>query len=213
MRAERAASSRWLGRPLVVVAGGLALGIGASAADAFMGFGVGSQAWLRVVSICLNMITAWVGAAFLVGRVARSVRTATAGGLAVLYAAVLGYYAFGAFLGDRVHVGRATLSAVSIRWLVVATLVGPVFGVLGYLARRGDWVGVFAALSLPVTAAVEVFGLLSISLDGFRIDPLREWSIAAVLVASLAAAVWSIAVARASDGADRDDVRTCSPEP
>ena len=216
MRAERGASStrpRRLIRPVVVVVGGLALGIGASAADAFMGFGDGSHAWVRVASIALNMITAWVGAAFLVGRVARSARSAVVGGLAVLYSAVLGYYAFGATFGDRAHVGWATLSAVSIRWLVVATLVGPAFGVLGYLARRRDWFGIIATLSLPATAAVEVVGLFRISLDGFRIDPLRESTIAAVLMAAFVAAAWSRIAARVSDGADRDLVRSNPPGP
>lgn len=186
-------------RPSMIVIVGLAVGMGASAADAFMGFGVGSQAWVRVLSIFLNMVISWVGTAFLVGRVTRTPRNAAVAGLVVLYVAVLGYYVFGAFLGDRVHVGWTTLSAVPLRWLVVATVVGPVFGLLGHLSRRSDWLGTIATLSLPATAVVEVFGLFRISLDGFGLDPLREWTIATVLVAAFLAAAWSMAVARASD--------------
>jgi len=201
VRAERAdsfAGGGWRGRPGMVVIVGLALGVGASAADSFQGFGLGPQASVRVLSIFLNMAITWVGTAFLVGRATRNPRGALAAGLLVLYVAVLGYYVFGAFFGDRVHVGGATLTAVSLRWLVAATLVGPAFGLLGHLARRSDWLGITAALSLPVTAAAEVFGLLRISLDGFTIDPLREWTIIAVLVAAFVVAAWSLAAALAA---------------
>jgi len=94
----------------------------------------------------------------------------------------------------------------------VATVVGPVFGLLGYLSRRSGWLGIVATLSLPVTAAVEVFGLFRISLDGFRIDPLREWTIAAVLVAAFRAAAVSLAVAHTADRAHGCNASTDSPE-
>jgi hypothetical protein len=179
-----------------VVLTGLALGMGASAADAFQGFGADARAWVRILSIVLNMVVAWVGAAFLVGRMARTRRKAVVAGLVVLYVAVLGYYLFGALLGDRAQVGTTTLTAASLRWLIAATVAGPVFGLLGNVARRCDWMGILASLSLPVVAALEVFGRLRITLDGFRIDPLREWTAAAVFIATLTAAAWSLALAR-----------------
>jgi hypothetical protein len=196
----------------MVVIVGLGLGIGASAADRFMGFGVGPHAWVRVLSIFLNMVVAWAGTAFLVGRATRTPRDAGVAGLVVLYAAVLGYYAFGALFGDRMHVGWATLSEVSLRWLVVATVAGPMFGLLGHLSRRSDWLGIIATLSLPVTAALEVFGRFRISLDGFRIDPLREWTIAAVLVAACLTAAVSLAVAHSADRRRGYNSSTDSPE-
>lgn len=127
------------------------------------------------------------------------------GGLVVLYVAVLSYYLFGALVGDRTQVGWTTLAAVSLRWLIAATVIGPVFGLLGHLARRSGWLEIIATLSLPTTAALEVFGLFRISLVGFRIDPLREWTIATILVATFLAAAWSLAVAHIANRRLRSD--------
>jgi hypothetical protein len=197
-------------KPALVVLTGLALGVGASAADSFQGFGPDARPWVRVVSIALNMVVAWVGAAFLAGRVSKTVRGAVVAGVLVLYVAVLGYYLFGAFFGDRMQVGSTTLTSASLRWLIAATVAGPVFGLLGYLGRRRTWVGILATLSLPVVAVLEVFVRLRISLDGFRFDPLREWTAVVVLVATILAAAWSLALSRkvAGEGDERASARS-----
>lgn len=68
-RARYSTGGGWRGRPWMVVIVGLALGMGASATDGFMGFGVGPQAWVRVLSIFLNMVIAWSARPFwLAGR-------------------------------------------------------------------------------------------------------------------------------------------------
>lgn len=196
--------------PAVIV--GLVLGTSASAADAFQGFGPGALAWVRVLSIALNMGIAWVGTAFLMGRTARNRPSAVIAGLATLYFAVFGYYLFGALFGDRLQVTWTSLTATSVRWLVAATVAGPLFGLLGYLAHRSGWPGIIAALSLPTTAALEVFGQFRISLAGFKVDPLREWTVTAVLVSAAAAATWSLVVARTANQRGAD-VRTSAHGP
>jgi hypothetical protein len=180
---------------------GLLLGIAASAADSFQGFGSDFRPWVRVLSIALNLIVVWVGAAFVAGRMASSRAGAALAGALALYAAVFGYYVFGGLFGDRVHVGLWALSGATLQWLAVATVAGPIFGLLGWLSRRKGVVGGMAVLSLPAAALLEVLVILRISVEGFTIDPLREWTIAAALVLALLFAVATMRVSNAPTSA------------
>jgi hypothetical protein len=164
----------------VIIAVGLFLGVGASAADSFQGFGSDFRPWVRVLSVTLNLIVLWVCIAFFAGRFAStSVRSALAGALA-LYAPAAGYYVFGGLFGDRGDVGVATLGGTALRWFAIATVAGPVFGVLGWISRRKRG-GYAAILCLPVVALVEAIVVLKISIGGFTTDPLREWTVVSIL--------------------------------
>lgn len=177
-----------------VVAGlGLLVGVGASATDAHQGFGADNRPWVRVLSILLNVATAWVLAAFVAGRVTQTWGQAVAAGSMSLYVAVVGYYVYGVTLGDRIDVGLSALTGVTGYWLLVATVAGPVFGVLGRVTHLPGVAGTLAALSVPGVAAGEVVGRLRISRDGFQTDPLREWTCAALLLAAMACAAWTLA--------------------
>lgn len=186
--------SRWC----VVACLGLLVGVGASAADALQGFGADNRPWVRVLSILLNSATVWVLTAFVAGRVARTWRQAVAAGSMSLYLAVVGYYTYGVTLGDRIDVGLGALTGVTGYWLLMATVAGPVFGVLGRVTQLTGLSGPLAALSVPAVAVLEVVGRYHISLNGFQIDPLREWTCVALLLAAMVCAAWTLTRAAGS---------------
>lgn len=172
---------------------GVFVGVGASASDAHQGFGAGDRPWVRVLSIALNVAVAWALAAFVAGRRASTGRGAAAAGALSLYLAVVGYYAYGVTMGDRLDVGVSALRGVTGYWLLVATVIGPVCGMLGRASRGTGVPGTLAALAVPVLAVAEVLGRLRISTAGFRIDPVREWTLLALLLAAAAWAAWTLA--------------------
>jgi hypothetical protein len=75
----------------------------------------------------------WLIAAFVIGAIVGSVRSAAVLGLIVVASEVVGYYAYAQFLSS----GIGDLRAPTV-WLIVASVSGPLLGVAGSWWRTGS---------------------------------------------------------------------------
>ncbi|MGW2180551.1 DUF6518 family protein [Streptomyces sp. NPDC001732] len=102
----------------------------------------------KVLSLLLDAGWAWAALAVAAGWLAGTlVRGALAGALA-LVAATVAYYVTDVVVADA--------ETAMVFWSVAGLLFGPVLGVLGATARRPGAVGLLAALTVPVGAAVQM---------------------------------------------------------
>ncbi|MET8638124.1 hypothetical protein [Streptomyces sp. NPDC004680] len=101
-----------------------------------------------VVSLLLDAGWSWAALAVVVGwAVATPARGALAGA-AALTAATVSYYVMDAYVWDA--------GTDMVVWLVVGVPLGLVLGAVGALVRRPGLTGLFAALVVPVGAAVQM---------------------------------------------------------
>ncbi len=168
-----------------VAALGIGLGLCAAASDAALG--VAPAPAVRVVNIATNAGAIWIGAAVLAGWLLRTRLWAILAAMGTLQLAVLSYYGYGLALGDRVGVGLAGVSVDLRLWLVSATIAGLPLGLIGRLARNNTPIGLAARMFAPVAVVAEVLLRFRPSLGGFRVDPIREWTISVLAGASAVA--------------------------
>jgi hypothetical protein len=182
---SRAYASRWLS----VLGLGIALGVATAWVDVLAG-GLDQTDGARALSMVLNAGAVWAGLAVLCGWIVRRpiVAAAIAGALG-LGAAVLGYYLYGALIGDRVAVGLPGLTGAIRLWAVLAVTLGPVLGITGALIHRPGPIGILATLAVPVGVAVEMIWLRRLSGETFVVDPALAWAQAAMVATAIVGAV------------------------
>ncbi|MFF1418452.1 hypothetical protein [Streptomyces sp. NPDC058280] len=143
------------------MAGGLAAGIGFGAVTSLvnalsspyaeLGMSLTGTVWAKaakVLSLLMDAGWSWAALAVAMGWLAGTwVRGALAGALA-LVAATMAYYATDAFISG------AGTDIVS--WLLAGLPFGLILGVVGAAIRRPGPVGLLAALTVPVGAAVQM---------------------------------------------------------
>jgi hypothetical protein len=150
----------------------------------------------RIADIVLNAGSIWAGLAILSGYRARSLRGAALAGPSSLMAAVAAYYAFGVTFGDRAFLGLAAISPTVRVWAVIAVVVGPGLGVVGYLIRRPGATGLAAVLVWPAGAIIEMVVVRRLDLHSFAVDPVLAWTQAAVASIGMAVIVEILVLAR-----------------
>ncbi|MDK0524651.1 DUF6518 family protein [Streptomyces sp. ML-6] len=102
----------------------------------------------KVLSLLLDSGWAWAALAVAAGWLAGTlVRGALAGTLSLI-AATVAYYLTDAYVADA--------ESAMAYWAVAALLFGPALGAVGAAVRRPGRVGLFAALTVPVGAAVQM---------------------------------------------------------
>jgi hypothetical protein len=102
----------------------------------------------KVLSLLLDAGWAWAALAVAVGWLAGTlVRGALAGTLSLI-AATVAYYVTDAYVADA--------ESAMAYWAVAALLLGPALGAVGAAIGRPGRVGLFAALTVPVGAAVQM---------------------------------------------------------
>ncbi|MEU7969737.1 hypothetical protein AB0D09_40840 [Streptomyces sp. NPDC049097] len=132
-----------------------------------------------VVSLLLDAGWSWAALAVVVGwAVATPARSALAG-VAALTAATVSYYVMDAYVWDA--------GTDMVVWLVVGVPLGLVLGAVGALVRRPGLTGLFAALVVPVGAAVQMV-----------VIPPGEGLIDARLATTAAGIVWAAAALSAA---------------
>lgn len=136
-----------LRRGLLVIGAGLAFGTTVSLMN--------SVTWpgLQWISLIIGVGWAWCAFGVLVGSRCRTWWTALLAGTATLSAAVIAYYATDFLLG------RYGPHLDWLRWdvrayLTSALIAGPVLGLVGYLARRTDAIGLLAKAVVPALAII-----------------------------------------------------------
>ena len=107
--------------------------------------------WLQYLSAALGSGWAWALFAFALGFTAPTAGVAIGRGVAGLLVADAAYYVAKAIVG--ITDGVATTALVV--GAVMALVVGPVMGWLGHLARRPGWLGLAAALAVPVVMVLD----------------------------------------------------------
>ena len=177
---------RWLQAAIA----GIALGVLAAWADVAAG-GLGQNGAWRALSMVTNAGCTWAGLAVLCGWLLAGPLRAAAAGVLGLAAAVAGYYAYGAVLGDREAVGLGVSAAVEV-WLLAAVLAGPVLGTVGALSRRAGLSGLSAALALPAGVITEMLVLRPLDVAAFRIDPAVTGARLAMVGVALGGAAYAV---------------------
>lgn len=175
---RRMRASRGVFLALAVAAG---LGVVASLSDRWGSGFPPHQSW-RAVGLIANAGSVWAGAAVLAGWLAVRRVPALLLGPAALLAAVAGYYVVGVLFGDRGDVGLSGLTGVLRLWLTSAIVVGPALGFVGYLTRRENLLGVLARLVVPTGVLLEVVVRFRPSLGEFGVDPVRAWTLLAMVI-------------------------------
>lgn len=186
----------------MVVLAGAAYGVVTAAVDEVAG-GLDQTTAARSAGMILNAGGAWAGVAVLSGRSQRRPGLSALAGALGLTAAVVAYYAFGLRWGDRVDVGLAGVTEVLRLWLTAALVVGAALGVVGGLTQRSGWVGLTAALVVPVGVVTEMLVLRRLGPDSWGADPTLAWTQSALVVVALlgAAAAVHLKLVRAGRGA------------
>ncbi|GAA3374940.1 hypothetical protein GCM10020367_40750 [Streptomyces sannanensis] len=146
--------------------GGLAAGVGFGAATSlvnalsspYVGFGapLTGTVWAsaaKVLSLLMDAGWAWAALAVAMGWLAGTrARGASAGALALI-AATGAYYVTDAFTREEPLASYAT---ETVMWCTAGLLFGLVLGAVGATIRRPGLVGMLAALTVPVGAAVQM---------------------------------------------------------
>lgn len=114
--------------------------------------------FMEIVSILFDSGWAWAGLAVLTGRLAtraarRPLARGAVAGLLSLLAATVAYYAFDTVIHD---VPLGSYVAETLYWWTASALFGPILGAVGACTRRPGAVGLLAALTVPVGAAVQM---------------------------------------------------------
>ncbi|MER7191202.1 hypothetical protein [Streptomyces flaveolus] len=102
----------------------------------------------RVLSLLLDAGWAWAALAVTVGWMAETRSRGASYGVAALTCATVSYYVVDLYLWDA--------GTDIIVWLVFGVPAGLILGLVGALIRRPGWTGLFAALVVPVGAAVQM---------------------------------------------------------
>lgn len=101
-----------------------------------------------VVGLLLDAGWAWAALAVVVGWAVATPARGALGGAAALAAATVSYYVMDAYMWDA--------GTDMVVWLVVGVPLGLALGAVGALVRRPGLTGLFAALVVPVGAAVQM---------------------------------------------------------
>lgn len=107
----------------------------------------------KVLSLLMGVGWAWAALAVVMGRVAgKWARGAVAGALGLVAATVAYYVTDSLVLGDPIALYATEL----VMWSVAGLVLGAVLGVVGAAIRQPGVIGLLAALTVPVGAAVQV---------------------------------------------------------
>ncbi|MFF8913539.1 hypothetical protein ACF08M_09500 [Streptomyces sp. NPDC015032] len=107
----------------------------------------------KVLSLLMDAGWAWAALPVALGRLAGTrVRGASVGALALI-AATGAYYVTDAFAQDE---PLALYTTEMVRWWAASVLFGPVLGVVGTAIGRPGLIGLLAASTVPVGAAVQM---------------------------------------------------------
>ncbi|MET9046712.1 MULTISPECIES: hypothetical protein [unclassified Streptomyces] len=123
-----------------------------------------------VVSLLLDAGWSWAALAVVVGWAVATPARAAVGAMAALAAATVSYYVVDAYVWDA--------GTDMVVWLVVGVPLGLVLGAVGALVRRPGLTGLFAALVVPVGAAVQMV----VMPPGVGLIDTRPANVAAVIV-------------------------------
>ena len=139
---------------------------------------------LEVLAAVVGTVWAWCLAAFAVGWVSPSVRRAAPTGALALVAASVVYY-----VSDHVFGLDDELSAYEMAyWVLISFIVGPVFGIVGFLAGRPRGWSLIPGLAAP--GIVVIFGVvLSFRTGSDHIQPwpaVVTWAIVVTLSLAIA---------------------------
>lgn len=139
---------------------GVALGSAAAQVDAVAG-GLNQTPLWRAASMVLNAGSTWAGLAILSGyfispsdasateRV-RTIRVCALAGVLGLATALLAYYLYGLWRGDRATLGATDITEALVSWFLIAGVAGPILGTVGGLIHRDGWLGSTCAFVWPL---------------------------------------------------------------
>lgn len=115
--------------------------------------------WINWVG---NLAALWLFASFIAGAAGRGVWAGLARGLVALFATAAVYYFLQAGAADAPDTGRAL--PVGPQWLVIAVVVGALFGFLGALWRRGrtDFTAGAVGVLSAALAGEGVYAIISV---------------------------------------------------
>lgn len=137
------------------------------------------------LSNLVNSGTVWGGLLLLAGwLVQRPVQAALAGMLAGEFALII-HYALGQLFG----IYEAAIWPENWHWFVIALTAGPILGLMGAAARRGDVWGLLFRLVVPVAAIAEPVVLGMFAVPDFWSTPGKVASIVAGIVLIVGGAV------------------------
>jgi hypothetical protein len=183
---------RWL----FILLMGAGLGVVAGATNP--GTGLDPTPTVRALGIVTSLGMLWGAAAVLGGwLLARAPWSVLAGPL-VLVAGAIGYYVWGAAYGDNMQLSFDALSNRTQLLLVAGVLMGPLFGLVGGVARTGDTAGTLCRALIPVGLATEVLVRHPLHGAEYSADPLVAWTSTCVLVVGVLGATIAMVSARTS---------------
>ncbi|MGW6982457.1 hypothetical protein ACWGE1_23960 [Streptomyces sp. NPDC054932] len=107
----------------------------------------------KVLSLLLDSGWAWAALAVAMGWLARRWARGALAGASALIAATAAYYVMDAFVLDE---PLAAFRSDLVLWWTASVLFGTVLGVVGAAIRRPGPIGLLAALTVPVGAALQM---------------------------------------------------------
>lgn len=148
--------------------------------------GTAVQSALRVLSTMTGAGWAWAALTVAVGWYLRTWRRGVAAAASALTAATTTYYAL-----DNVLRAEPMLGSDIWIWCAAGLLLGPPLGAVGACARRPGLLGLLAALTVPVGAAVQMV-VLPQGLSSVQVATEAVWARWIVWLISALASVWII---------------------
>lgn len=162
---------------------GVALGVSTAAADEAAG-GLSQTGASRAISMALNAGSTWAIFAIAVGWfLARPVRSAV-GATGALGVATAAYYLSTISFGDRVELGLEAVMSPGGRWMLVACILGPALGLLGFLTRLRGALGAVVCWAPLVGMVLELSVRGQLNRRTFEIDPWLGWTQLGMLCAA-----------------------------
>lgn len=167
---------------MLAIAMGAGLGIATAVADVQVALDPESN--FRALGVITDTVSIWVLAAVLGGwLLARKPWTAF-GGLVVLASGFVSWFLYLAAQPG----GSYDISAIGPQaraWALAGLVLGPLFGLLGGIARSSSVVGVCARISAPIALVAEIVMRHRITTQEFSIDPTLAWTSVILLISGL----------------------------
>jgi hypothetical protein len=165
------------------VAGACALGAGFGAATSLSnGFASPFEpdSFARIASVVLDAAWAWGGLAVVAGRLAAAPARGALAGAIALIAATTVYYGTDSIVRQE---PLALYWSEMFRWWLASLIVGSALGGVGAYVGRPGLLGLFAGLTIPVVATVQMI-VLPPGAGGPVVTPAMSWARLLVLVAA-----------------------------
>lgn len=105
----------------------------------------------QTLRLLTNSGTAWAGIVVWAGWVLRRPAAAAMGGIVAGETALLVHYVVGVTTG----LFTAQIFSENLNWFAASLITGAPLGLIGVIARQGNWLGLMARLFVPIGAVLE----------------------------------------------------------